>query len=372
MVPVQEIQLAAVGDLLVKRYLIADARKEDGSYSFDPLFAPVSDELRRADFTIGNLETTFAGPRGVPQKKSAGPRFTCPDALAPALKRAGFNMLITANNHCMDYGAKGLLRTLRILDRCGIAHAGTYASLAASQQPYIAAINGIKLGLLTYTKSTNGIKLPAGKPWLVNRLSLSRLVRDVKRLRRKVDVVIAYLHFGNEYYYKPTAAQKRCVRLLFKHGADIVLGSHPHVLQPIAFRGSRRLVSYSLGNFVSTRLKNNPHTQVGVILTLKIRKDDAGKIQIGVRCIPTCVVRKEQGGRHVTQVVPIREALKGSGLTREERKHMARMLAHASRTLRGPSAAKTRLRLSGLEEPPEIKDGVSLPAAVSLEQPADF
>ncbi len=240
----REIQIAAVGDLMVKRYIISDAKQSDGTYSFDPLFAKVAPYLKQADLTIGNLETTFAGNGQECRKsiRSGGPIFKCPDELAPSLKTAGFDVLVTANNHCMDYGATGLIRTLRVLDRYGIDHTGTSKSEQESKNALIKNVKGITIGILSYTSGTNRIPVPANRPWLVNRIETSKIIREIRDLKKKVDLVLLYLHFGNEYRYTPNKRQLRLVNLFFKNGANIILGSHPHVLQPLAVRGILRII----------------------------------------------------------------------------------------------------------------------------------
>ncbi|WP_052096937.1 CapA family protein [Paenibacillus odorifer] len=334
-----EIQIAAVGDLMIKRYIISDAKQPDGTYSFSPLFAKVAPYLKQADLTIGNLETTFAGsgPECRKSPRSGGPIFKCPDELAPALKQAGFDVLVTANNHCMDYGAPGLVRTLRVLDRNGIDHTGTAKSLEESKRTLIKNVKGITIGILSYTAGTNRIPVPVSKPWLVNRISTPKIIREIRDLKKKVDLVLLYLHFGSEYRYTPNKRQKELVNLFFKNGADIILGSHPHVLQPLALRGKKQFVIYSLGNFVSTKLMNIPYTQSGIILTLKIKKDEKGHTSItNVGYIPTCVDRRIKSGRKITEIIPIRDALKKSDtdIKTERRNLMNRMLKHTTTILK--------------------------------------
>lgn len=334
-----EIQIAAVGDLIVKRYIISDAKQSDGTYSFDPLFAKVAPYLKQADLTIGNLETTFAGNEQECRKsiKSGGPIFKCPDELAPALKTAGFDVLVTANNHCMDYGAKGLIRTLRILDHYGIDHTGTSKSEHESKSTLIKNVKGITIGILSYTSGTNRIPVPANRPWLVNRIETSKIIREIRDLKKKVDLVLLYLHFGNEYRYTPNKRQLQLVSLFFKNGANIILGSHPHVLQPLAVRGKKQFVIYSLGNFVSTKLKNNPYTQSGIILTLNIKKDNKGHTSItNIEYIPTCVDRRMIRGSGITEILPIRDVLNTSetNLTTKQRTLMNRMLKHTKGILK--------------------------------------
>lgn len=337
-----EIQIAAVGDLMVKRYIISDAKQSDGTYFFDPLFAKVAPYLQQADLTIGNLETTFAGNGSGSRKslRSGGPIFKCPDELAPALKKAGFDVLVTANNHCMDYGTPGLIRTLQVLDRHGIEHTGTSRTLQESRQTLIKNVNGIKIGILSYTSGTNRIPVPADRPWLVNRMETGKITRAIRALKKKTDLVLLYLHFGNEYHYIPNQYQKRLVNLFFKSGANIILGSHPHVLQPFTHRGNKQFAIYSLGNFVSTKLKNIPYTQSAIILTLNIRKDNKGDVSItGVDYIPTYVNRRLANGKKMTEVIPIREALrrKGPDTTTGRREVLNKMLKHTVSILKKES-----------------------------------
>ncbi|AIQ35872.1 hypothetical protein R50345_15310 [Paenibacillus sp. FSL R5-0345] len=335
-----EIQIAAVGDLMVKRYIISDAKQSDGTYSFTPLFAKVTPYLRQADLTIGNLETTFPGNGRECRKslRSGGPTFKCPDELAPALKEAGFDVLVTANNHCMDYGASGLIRTLRVLDRSGIDHTGTSRSVQESKRMLIKNVSGITIGILSYTAGTNRIPVPIQQPWLVNRIETNKILREIRDLKKKVDLVLLYMHFGKEYQYTPNKRQKQLASLFLKNGANIVLGSHPHVLQPISVQGKKKFVSYSLGNFVSTKLKNNPFTQSGIILTLTIKKDNNGNTSItDINYIPTCVDRRiTKGGKQISEVIPIHDTLKNTDLITERRNRLNRMLKHTIDILKWP------------------------------------
>lgn len=198
------ITLAAVGDLLMKGVIIESARRTDRgrkkeSYAFGPIFAKVAPYLRKADLTIGNLETTFSGPRWFEQgagkrykyeRKSrfGNPMFNCPDELAATLKQAGFDVLTTANNHSMDGGPFGLKRTLRILDKHGLRHTGTARSREESGRLLIVDAGGIKLGILAYTRGTNSLPVP--EPWSVNRIGSKRILADMKRLKEHVDAVI--------------------------------------------------------------------------------------------------------------------------------------------------------------------------------------
>lgn len=287
------ITIAAVGDLLMKAPIIASARLDGGGqYDFDPMFEGVKSQLQSANLLIGNLETTFSGkPRKAGKYETRAPRtgypaFNCPDEFAGTLKRLSFDVLTTANNHCMDGGASGLKRTLNVLDRHGMKHTGTSRSASESRRYTVMDVKGIKVGILAYTTGTNSIPYP--RAYLVNRIRLPRIAADIKAMKRRADFVIVCLHFGLEFHRSPNARQKSIVNAVFKHGADAILGAHPHVLQPVKVskvkdrKGvvKKRVVAYSLGNFISTRLRKNVHTQRGLILKLTVQKDEKGKTRL--------------------------------------------------------------------------------------------
>lgn len=312
------ITIAAVGDILMKGSVIDSARTPKGGYSFAPVFQGVSRIIRKHDLAIGNLETTFSGRKLAGRrhryerrsKTTNCPLFNCPDSLAPALRKAGFDVLTTANNHSMDGGAAGLKRTLNVLDKYRLRHTGTSRSLRESRKLLIVRVKGIKVGILAFTYGTN--RIPPPKPWLVNRINERRMIADIGRLRKRADLIIVCLHFGQEYMRVPNVRQKRLVRLLFKHGANAVLGAHPHVLQPVAFAKARdrrgvarkRLAAYSLGNFVSSPLFRNPNTLRGMILGFTVKKDRRGVTDIvNVRRFPTVVKIGKSGKRKTFRVV---------------------------------------------------------------------
>ncbi|WP_375162506.1 CapA family protein [Paenibacillus sp. Pae15] len=321
-----QITIAAVGDLLMKSRIIASA-KQAGGYAFDPIFKNVKPYLTKPDITIGNLETTFSGnrrpgaggkqPKGSAPQERRNPRtgfplFNCPDELASTLKNIGFQVLTTANNHCMDGGAAGLKRTLNVLDKHGLKHTGTFRSPAESRRHLILRVKGVKIGILNYAKGTNSITVP--KPWLVNRIALKKIITDIRKLKNKTDFLIVYLHFGQEYRPSPNKNQKQLMHALFKQGANAVLGAHPHVQHPIVIykvkdidgRVRKRVAASSLGNFISTRLKNNANTTRGVILTMTLTKNNRGVTDLSrVDRLPTVVQRKKEKGKTVYRVVPI-------------------------------------------------------------------
>lgn len=280
------ISLAVVGDIMCHDTNYRDAyNSETKTYDFSHVFSNIADKLSSADLTIGNLETTFAGSdRGY----SGYPTFNTPDALAANLKNLGFDVLSTANNHSLDKGFSGLTRTIEVLDENGISHMGTYTSEESRNEILVKDVNGIKIAFLAYTYGTNGIPVPSGKDFCVNLINKDQIKADLEKAKSlDVDLISVNMHWGNEYRLKSTTEQEELADFLFENGVDIILGSHPHVLEPMERRtitledGTEKdgFLIYSLGNFVSGQTKQ--YTNHSIILNLKITKHgDDGKITI--------------------------------------------------------------------------------------------
>ncbi|WHX32522.1 CapA family protein [Brevibacillus agri] len=319
----KKVTIAAVGDILMWKEQVACAKLASvDQYSFADMFAPVAPILSGADLTIGNLETTFSGkgqPYQIGSARTGYPRFNCPDELARDLKQVGFDVVTTVNNHCLDGGPNGLCRTLDVLDRYKLAHTGTYRSPQEASIPFVREVNGIRIALLAYTYGTNKQVIPAHMPWLANLIRRDAILQDIAAIRPLVDLVIVALHFGVEFRYTPTANQRLLVQSLLDHGADVILGAHPHVLQPVVTpaislaggRKKRTLVAYSLGNFTSEKMLHFDQSQIGAILRFSVEKDAHGQVAIGqISVIPTYCQRFLQGGRVRFRVIPIRSYLK--------------------------------------------------------------
>lgn len=300
-----KITIAAVGDLLMKKQMIASAAREGG---FAPIFSKVKPYLKKSELTIGNLETTFSGNtfREVPGKLL----FNSPDKFAATLRNVGFDVLGTANNHCMDGKRSGLTRTLNVLDRHGLRHTGTYRSSSEAHRKLIVNVKGIKIGILAYTKGTNGIRVP--KPWLVNRLNPQKIIADVRSLKRRSDFIIACLHFGKEFQTYPDRKQIQLMQLLFNNGVNVVLGAHPHVLHPIKMVKVKdidghirnRVAASSLGNFVSTERPQHTDRLKGTILMLTVTKNEKGITDVlKMSSVPTRILQNI-GKKNVYRVVP--------------------------------------------------------------------
>lgn len=279
------IHIVAFGDTMAHLTNIKNAyNTQTKDYDFMNVFKNIKDYLKNGDITIGNLETTFAGSaRGY----TGYPTFNCPEVLGENLKSMGVDVLTTANNHCMDKGYKGLESTLNFLDEFGLSHTGTAGSEEEQNTILVKDVNGVKIAFLSYTYGTNGITIPSDKPYSVNLIDKELIKKHIAMAKEQnVDVICASMHWGVEYKLKQNKEQENLANFLFENGVDIILGSHPHVLEPMEKRtitledGSTKdgFVIYSLGNFVSGQIYAN--TKSTVILDIQLTKKSDGKISI--------------------------------------------------------------------------------------------
>jgi poly-gamma-glutamate capsule biosynthesis protein CapA/YwtB (metallophosphatase superfamily) len=251
-------------------------------YDYEPCFRYVRPIFERDDMTIGNLELT-TNSRGV---YTGYPRFRSPDTLSYILKAAGFDFLVTANNHSNDDDAKGVIHTLDVLDAVGLPYTGTFRDSAERANKYPLILEREKDGVMfrfafvNCTYSTNGI--PTQAPVIVNLIDTAELRRDIAKAKAaKPDIIIAVIHWGSEYQLNESKEQRKIAEFLYKEGVPVVIGGHPHVIQPIKVDtfldkdGQRQtgLCTYSLGNFISNQQQKN--TDIGLVFELEIEKNTA-------------------------------------------------------------------------------------------------
>ena len=312
------IHISAVGDTMCHLTNIKNAYDSSSKdYDFSNVFKNIRKYTENADITIGNLETTFAGSsRGY----TGYPTFNAPEILGQNLKDIGVDVLTTANNHCMDKGISGLVSTLNFLDNYGIAHTGTSRSEDEQNTILIKDVNGIKIAFLSYTYGTNGITVPSDKTYSVNLIDKDLIKKHIASAKEQnVDVICVSMHWGIEYKLKPNSTQEELSDFLFENGVDIILGSHPHVLEPMKKRtitlndGTTKdgFVIYSLGNFVSGQVYAN--TKSTVILDIQITKNSEGKISIdSVNYTPIYLYDNGAGSKSRTRytLIDIKQALK--------------------------------------------------------------
>lgn len=247
--PSRTFTLMAVGDIMMHQ----DVKRAAETFGFEGLWSEVAPLLQGADLAFGNLETPVAPTTGRPGVPFV---FNAPEGLPAALRTAGWSLVSTANNHAFDQGPKGIRETLQRLDEAGLLHAGSGVTQAEAERPLWLERNGLKIALLAFTDVFNvDLNGKAEAPW-VRPLDLERALPALRAARAEADVVIVSVHWGNEYQHQPSPRQQEAARALVGAGVDLIIGHHPHVLQPLAWveaEGRKGLVAYSLGNFISNQ-----------------------------------------------------------------------------------------------------------------------
>jgi len=288
-----ELSFMFVGDVMQHDGQIQAAyNKTTNTYSYDDGFKFIKPIINEYDIKLANLEVTLAGKpyKGYPQ-------FSAPDELAETLVNVGFNLIVTSNNHSCDRGSKGVIRTLDKLDELGVAHTGTFRSQEERDLNYPLIINqkGMKVAVLNYTYGTNGLKV--AKPLIINYIDSAVIRKDVEKAKSmNVDYIMCVMHWGKEYTHLPNNYQKKWEQFCYNVGVDMVVGGHPHTVQPIVKKeveGEEKLTIWSLGNFVSNMKIR--YTRGGVMVGATIKKEE-GKVKLGD--VEQCLVyvhKKQEG-----------------------------------------------------------------------------
>lgn len=322
------------GDIMMHLPQVKSATIAPEKYDIHQNYKHIAPYVKEADLSIANLETTFGGKpyRGYPQ-------FSSPDTLAHALKDAGFDVLTTANNHCVDRGKHGLLRTLDILDKVGLKHTGTYRDSIerAQEHPLQLKINGLNLAVLSYTYGTNGIPVPT--PTVVNLID-TLMTQEVKKIKdtETQDFIIVCIHWGNEYERKESRYQKALAKQLFEAGADLIIGSHPHVVQSAyhytdTTTQREALVVYSLGNYISNQTKD-PATRGGLSVTCTLQKMPNGDKSItDVKYLHSWVSKTDNQSKRTYRIIPISYSDKDAGLIHPTEHELFRRYVEYSKTI---------------------------------------
>lgn len=328
------INLISVGDVMIHRsQLVRAYQPETESFDFSESFEMVEAFVEPHDYAVANLETTLSGKdQGIRLENSnyylgyqGYPTFNSPEILATNIAGVGFDMVTTANNHCFDSWNGGVINTINEVEKAGLDHVGTYET-PEDPRVLIKDIDGIQIAFLNYTYSTNGINPHYEDVYMVNSLDnydpvkiqeMYDEVRTFSQENQQIDLIYIYIHFGNEYHIYPSAIQQTMVEELIKAGADVIVGTHPHVLQPMENieveleDGTIKegLVFYSLGNFLSSQIyiASDPVPKdVGIIVNMTIEKDeDEEAIVTEIGLIPTWVQWTDDNIR----VIPVDKAL---------------------------------------------------------------
>ncbi|MCA1030201.1 CapA family protein [Bacillus timonensis] len=302
------VTFAAVGDILIHSTVYNDAKTSDGGYNFKPMIAGVRDLMVNADVTFANQETINGGTEiGL----STYPTFNSPFEVADALQDAGVDIVSIANNHTIDRGERAVLNATDYYNKIGMLYVGGYRNNEDKEKIRVINSKGIKLGFLAYTYGTNGIPVPKGKDYLVNLIDVNLIKADVEKAKKVSDVVIVSMHWGNEYQLYPSDQQKNLAQELADAGVDVIIGHHPHVLQPMEWlersNGGKTFVIYSLGNFLSGQMWD--YKDIGGVLYLEFTKEinkDYSEISIGnPHFTPTYVTNTNQRN---FRIVPLKDA----------------------------------------------------------------
>jgi len=311
-----DVRLIFIGDIMTHVQQLEAAERKGKSYDFAPQFKEIRDFLS-GDLVIGNFETTLAG-KG--RKFSGYPAFNTPDELADELKDIGIDVLLLANNHIYDKRASGLKRTIEELESRGFLLTGAWNAPSGDEGnvPLLTEVKGSRIGIFNYTYGSNiPIDEKMSSETHLNVIDELSIKKDIKYLKdNKADFIIAAFHWGAEYQPKPSKRQRELAKVCFDEGVDIIVGTHPHILQPIEvleLNGKVKMAAYSLGNFVSFQ-RTHPRER-SVILAVNISKDaDSGMTINDISILPIYVNVIGKGKSRIVQVVPAPQNIESSVL----------------------------------------------------------
>ena len=324
------VTIRSAGDVLIHIPIYQSAKRSDGSYNFDHLFTYSEDIISGCDYFVANLETTLGGTDG--RSYSGFPRFNSPDSIIDALKGAGVDCLLTANNHSYDTNGPGVLRTIEKIEEADLDYTGSRKTTDGAKY-LVKTIGGIKFGLACYTyetpssegrKSLNGILVDTATAPLINSFNPAKpqsfydeLGANIGKMKKKgADIIAVYIHWGEEYQLTQNAKQQEIAQELCEMGVDVIIGGHPHVVQPMDLLTStdgkhKTVCVYSLGNFVSNQRRNlmglkTGHTEDGLIFEMTFSKYSDGTVYFdSVDAIPTWVHLYNEGGKKVHAITPL-------------------------------------------------------------------
>lgn len=330
---VSTARVGITGSLYIQDPVIESTKTESGQYDFSQIFATVSQSYQSYDYMIAHLETTLGGTSA--GEFSGDKKFNTPDSLIPALKEAGIDMLLTSNNHCYDTGHEGFIRTQEILNENKMAYTGTRLNTATANYT-IQEINGVKLGMICYThetgdtaegnKTIRDIVVDSEDTDLINSFNyrqMEQFYEEVKAAMEAMDsagadYTLFFIHWGNEFDLVPSGTQKKVAQNLCEIGVDFIIGSHPHIVQPMELltseSGSSTYCLYSAGNALSSQRRRNTvaanatngHTEDGVILSIKFEKWDDGSVKIAdLNATPLWVDAAASGENTAYSIIPV-------------------------------------------------------------------
>lgn len=265
----KRMSLIAVGDILIHESVYKDALKSDGTYNFHSMFTDIEPIIKKYDLKFCNQESTIGGSTlGI----SGYPSFNSPDEIGDELVNLGFNLISLANNHALDKGEDAVYYSNSYWKNKDVITAGSYSSVEERNKINVYEQNGIKYAFLAYTTISNAT---VKKDYLLNMYRADKVKSDIEAVKDQVDVIIVSMHWGVENTNTPTESQKQIAEYLSSLGVNIVIGHHPHVVQPVEYVGDT-LVIYSLGNFISNQLVLGINNGIGLMYGIDIVVDDEG------------------------------------------------------------------------------------------------
>lgn len=328
-----KLSLYATGDIMFHGSQLKSAyNNSTGEYDFKEVFEPVKRHLENADIAIGNFETTTAGD-SLPI--SSYPSFNSPDSTVSALKYAGFDILSTANNHSLDTGKIGVVNTINNIEKNDMDYIGTSKE---DYKPFILKEeNEIVLSFLSYTYGLNGNDSRLSKEeleYMINLIDEEKIEEDIKRAKNVSDKVVVFIHWGDEYSRSPSEFQMTLADKMFSFGADVILGSHPHVIQRsemIKKDGEDKFIIYSMGNFISNQrretlpnVRNNIYTEDGIMVNINFKKNLKTEEVIieDVNYLPTWVYKYAENGRNKYEILPVADFVNDEKLSVDIKKRL--------------------------------------------------
>lgn len=264
-----ELSMVMVGDCLIHRMVYTDAKTKDNTYSFSKMFEKIKPLIDNSDLAYYNQESIIGGKKlGL----SAYPRFNSPEEIGDNMLDLGFNLVSLANNHTMDKGEQGVTNSVNYWKtKPGVYYTGQALSAKEREANIkVEEVNGIKYAFFSYTTQTNGLLPPSGKEYLTNIYSDEKAKADIEKVKGKADFIIVSMHWGEEYQTSENANQRKIAKYLSSLGVDLIIGAHPHVIQPVERVGDT-LVFYSLGNFISAQDTDDKLT--GALASINVKKD---------------------------------------------------------------------------------------------------
>ena len=302
----QSISIVMVGDMLMHMRVTESGRMEDGTYNYDHIFEHVKDDIEAADIAIVNQEVILGGPD---LGYSGYPIFNTAYELGDAIDKEGFDIVLHATNHTMDKGKTGLMNCLNYWsdNHPHIKVLGANKTQEEYEEVYIYEQDGMKIAILNYTYGLNGMPMPSDMPFAVDMMEEDKMAEDIAKAEAEADFTIVCLHWGNEYQTKASNNQKMWADFFLEQGVDLIIGTHPHVIQPVEWvedeEGNRMLVYYSIGNFVNSTADSGRgigKRVVGAMAEVELVRDESGKVIIGTYGVTPLVTQIEAGPGNIT------------------------------------------------------------------------